>query len=75
MIINEDEILDAAIDLQQAYRWRLGQSVFNLLDTAQYGHLGRVIQEKYEVDCFYDDSKIGAFLKCAKRLCDEQGKY
>lgn len=73
--MNKDSILEAAIDLQQVYGWRLGQSVFNLLDTLQYGHLSRIVQMEYGIDCFYDDDKIDEFLKCAIKLRVEQGSY
>lgn len=71
--MNTDKILEAAIDLQQAYGWRLGQSVFNLLDTAQYGHVARIVQENYDIDCFYDDDKIDEFLKWADMERVKQG--
>lgn len=73
--MNKDSILEAAIDLQQAYGWRLGQSVFNLLDTAQYGHLSRIVQMDYGIDCFYDDDKIDEFIERAECVRILQGSY
>lgn len=45
--------------------WREGQAVFNYVDQV-YG-VARDAQFGYDVDCFYDDSKIDAFIEiCAK---------
>lgn len=41
---------------------RLGQFVFNYIDET-YG-VARHVQFVDKVDCFYDDSKIDAFLEC-----------
>lgn len=43
--------------------WRKGQAVFNVVD-AKYG-VARAVQFEDKVDCFYDDSKIDAFLSAA----------
>lgn len=43
--------------------WRDGQFVFNYIDEV-YG-VARNIQFGYGVDCFYDDSKIDAFIEKA----------
>lgn len=45
-------------------QWREGQYVFNYIDRV-YG-VARTVQFNENVDCFYDDSKIDAFIeKCA----------
>jgi len=41
---------------------RFGQEVFNIIDS-EY-HVARKVQFVDGVDCFYDDSKIDAFLYC-----------
>lgn len=41
--------------------WRKGQKVFNVID-ALYGDVARQVQFINGVDCFYDDSKIDAFI-------------
>ena len=46
--------------------WRLGQTVFNLIDSA-YG-VAREIQFKQGIDCFYDDSKIDEFIDAVYKL-------
>lgn len=43
-------------------QWRNGQFVFNYIDVT-YG-VARHVQFVDKVDCFYDDSKIDAFLGC-----------
>lgn len=49
--------------------WRKGQLVFNYIDQV-YG-VARTVQFKDNVDCFYNDDKIDAFLECViKRLKD-----
>lgn len=58
-------VLFAVDDLAEAYNWRLGQSVFNLLDLDNWGKIARDVKEFDDVDCFYDDSKVEEFLKCA----------
>lgn len=48
---------------------RVGQSIFNVLDTDQYNHVARKVLFDCKVDCFYDDSKIEEFMdKCYKNL-------
>ena len=45
--------------------WREGQAVFNYVD--QVYRVARDAQFGYDVDCFYDDSKIDAFIEtCAE---------
>lgn len=41
--------------------WRRGQFVFNYIDE-KYG-VARSVQFLDEIDCYYDDSKIGAFIE------------
>ena len=45
--------------------WREGQAVFNYVDRVY--DVARDAQFGYNVDCFYDDSKIDAFIEiCAE---------
>lgn len=57
-------------------QWRNGQFVFNYIDD-MYG-IARQIQFVDNVDCFYDDSQIDSFIKCAvdryNNLVDSQNK-
>ena len=49
--------------------WREGQAVFNYVDEV-YG-AARDAQFGYNVDCFYDDEQINAFIEtCAKIITD-----
>lgn len=57
----KDEVYTAMGDKPQ--QWRDGQFVFNYID-AKY-KVARQIQFQDNVDCFYRDDKINAFLKCA----------
>lgn len=50
-------------------QWREGQNVFNYIDSV-YG-ISRHIQFKEGIDCFYDDSKIDAFLEKAVKIINE----
>lgn len=43
--------------------WRIGQAVFNYIDE-NYG-VARDVQFKENVDCFYDDNRVGSFIKLA----------
>lgn len=45
---------------------RKGQAVFNYVDE-KFG-LARKIQYDYNIDCFYNDAKIDAFLKILYKL-------
>lgn len=45
--------------------WRKGQAVFNVVDE-QYG-VARAVQLIDGIDCFFDESKIEAFLSAAWR--------
>lgn len=58
-------VLKASNELANEYGWRTGQSVFNLLDLHIYGKVARDVKDFDNVDCFYDDSKIEEFIKCA----------
>lgn len=40
--------------------YRKGQACFNYIDE-KYG-VARIVQFKYRIDCFYDDSKINDFI-------------
>ena len=50
--------------------WREGQAVFNYVDQL-YG-VARDAQFGYGVDCFYDDSKIDAFIKICANIFNEK---
>lgn len=43
---------------------RVGQSIFNATETI-YGNIARKVQFEWNTDCFYDDSKINAFLNAS----------
>ena len=58
-------VLKASNELAAERGWRTGQSVFNLLDLRIYGKVARDVKDFDNVDCFYDDSKIEEFIKCA----------
>ena len=57
----KDEVYTAMVDKHQ--QWRDGQFVFNYIDYKY--KVARQIQFQDNVDCFYLDSEIDAFLKCA----------
>ena len=44
--------------------WRKGQFVFNRIEQL-YGNVAREVQHEDCIDCFYDDSAIEEFIKCA----------
>ena len=51
--------------------WREGQAVFNYID--QVYDVARDAQFGYNIDCFYDDSQINAFIvKSAKIITNEE---
>lgn len=50
-------------------QWREGQFIFNMIDQL-YG-VARHIQFVEKVDCFYDDSKIDAFLEKAVKIIND----
>lgn len=56
----ENEILTALKD--KPSDWRDGQFVFNYVD--HFFGVAREAQYKEGIDCFYDDNKIDAFIKC-----------
>lgn len=58
-------VLTNVDDIAEAYNWRLGQSVFNLLDLEAYGKIARDVKDFDGVDCFYDDSKVDEFIRRA----------
>lgn len=57
----KDEVYTAMGDKPQ--QWRDGQFVFNYIDYKY--KVARRIQFQDHIDCFYNDDKIDAFLKCA----------
>lgn len=53
--------------------WREGQAVFNYVDET-YG-VARIVQFYENIDCFYDDSQIDAFIvKSAEIITNEERK-
>jgi hypothetical protein len=51
--------------------WRDGQFVFNHID--EYFGVARTVQYIDGIDCFYDDSKINAFVEaCYKRITSKK---
>ena len=53
--------------------WREGQAVFNYVDEV-YG-VARIVQFHENIDCFYDDSQIDAFIvKSAEIITNEDRK-
>lgn len=53
--------------------WREGQAVFNYVDEV-YG-VARIVQFHENIDCFYDDSQIDAFIvKSAEIITNEERK-
>lgn len=51
--------------------WREGQAVFNYVDLV-YG-VARDAQFDHNIDCFYDDSKIDAFIEtCAEIISNNE---
>lgn len=69
-------VMQAAGELVDNFGWRLGQSVFNLFDMDMSWKVAKDVKDFDNVDCFYDDSKIEEFIKCAynrlkqnKKLC------
>lgn len=43
-------------------QWRLGQKVFNYIDK-EYRNIGRKIQYRDKIDCFYNDSMTDKFIE------------
>lgn len=60
-----DLIMKCATTWSEQNNWRLGQAVYNLLDSVVIGRIGRIAKEKEGVDCFYDDKKIEDFIKAS----------
>ena len=53
--------------------WREGQAGFNYVDEV-YG-VARIVQFHENIDCFYDDSQIDAFIvKSAEIITNEERK-
>ena len=44
--------------------WRKGQFIFNRIEQL-YGNVARQVQHEDGIDCFYNDSVIEEFIKCA----------
>lgn len=53
-------------------QWRDGQYIFNHIDSV-YG-VARTVQFVKGIDCFYDDSKIDAFIEAAYEVLTENNK-
>ena len=54
-------------ELYPNYRW--GQAVFNYVD--EYLGVARKVQFEYNVDCFYNDDAVDAFIE---KTLDALGK-
>lgn len=65
------ELKDEIMNSPKPKQWRLGQFVFNFIDT-KYG-IARMIQFDYKTDCFYDDSQIDDFIKIATDIINIYG--
>ncbi len=52
--------------------WREGQAVFNYIDEVY--DVARDAQFGYNVDCFYDDDKIDAFIETCAKIISNNGK-
>lgn len=62
-----EELKKEIFSVPQPPYWRKGQFVFNYIDKIY--DVARDVQFKDNVDCFYNDDKIDAFLECViKRL-------
>ena len=61
-----EEFRNDILDSIKAYPkdWRYGQKVFNCVDAKYYG-VARNVQFIHNIDCFYNDDLVEAFLKCA----------
>ena len=61
-----EEFRNDILDSIKAYPkdWRYGQKVFNCVDTKYYG-IARNVQFIHNIDCFYNDDLVEAFIKCA----------
>lgn len=69
----KNNIYECAEDLQNAYGWRIGQAVFNLLDLPIYGYIARDVAEYDNIDCFCDDREVNRFIgACWKRYYDKK---
>ena len=50
--------------------WRKGQAVFNYIESKY--NIARNIQFNYNIDCFYDDKNIPAFIDKAYELLSKE---
>lgn len=55
---------------QMPENWRKGQKVFNAIDR-EFG-VTRIVQFQYNIDCFYDDSKIEEFKNKTYEVVNKQ---
>lgn len=64
MITKDDILTEAAAYRKLHPQQRLGQSIFNYVDTHPelFGNAARISQFNYGVDCFYRDDQIDAFI-------------
>ena len=61
------------VELTRPKSIRKGQAVFNYVDE-KFG-LARKIQYDYNIDCFYNDLKIDAFLKILYKLTQSKSLH
>lgn len=61
------------VELTRPKSIRKGQAVFNYVDE-KFG-LARKIQYDYNIDCFYNDAKIDAFLKILYKLTQSKSLH
>ncbi|QWM90606.1 hypothetical protein [uncultured phage cr61_1] len=61
------------VELTRPKHIRKGQAIFNYVDE-KFG-LARKIQFDYNVDCFYNDLKIDAFLKILYKLTQSKSLH
>ena len=61
------------VELTRPESIRKGQAIFNYVDY-KFG-LARKIQYDYNIDCFYNDAKIDAFLKILYKLTQSKSLH
>lgn len=61
------------VELTRPKSIRKGQAIFNYVDE-KFG-LARKIQYDYNIDCFYNDLKIDAFLKILYKLTQSKSLH
>ena len=67
--ITVEEMKNVIFSYEIPENWRKGQFVFNMVDEL-YG-VARTVQYHENIDCFFDDSKIDAFIEKACKIVNE----